>query len=345
MSISVLEKSEEQEWLAYLTSHPKAKIYHHPAWLALMNQQYGFQCHILVSRENKSIVAGIPFAIVPGLFGGKSIIAMPFSDDVEILYENENKKLELGQELLALAKKENISEVCIRSQVSDSTYTPVEEAVVHHLDLTISEDDYLKILKKSQAYRNVQKSLKEDLTVEISNSREAVEQFYALHCLTRRKLGTPVQPKQYFIRLHELLISKNLGFICLVKSGTKPAAAAVFLGYNKILTYKYGASDPGLLHLRPNNLMFWEAIKESRRLGFAVFDFGKTDFENTGLRTFKSNWGGQETTLSYAFSPAPEGSGLLKKIKEVIVAPVIRNSPLFVGRLIGQIAYKYFPAL
>lgn len=345
MPISFLEKSEEHEWLSYLTSHVKAKIYHHPAWLALMNQQYGFQCHILVNRENNKIVAGIPFAIVPGLLGGKSIIAMPFSDDVEILHEQESKKLELGQELLAFAKKENISQVCIRSHVSDTSYTPVEEAVVHHLDLTISEDDYIKVLKKSQAYRNVQKSLKEDLSVEISTSREAVEQFYALHCLTRRKLGTPVQPKQYFLRLHGTLISQNLGFICLVKAGTKPAAAGVFLGYNKILTYKYGASDPELLHLRPNNLMFWEAIKESRRRGFSVFDFGKTDFENTGLRTFKSNWGGHETTLSYAFSPTPAGGGFLKKIKAGIVAPVIRNSPPFVGRLIGQIAYKYFPAL
>jgi len=61
-------------------------------------------------------------------------------------------------------------------------------------------------------------------------------------------------------------------------------AGAVFLYYNKTVTYKYGASSHDQLSLKANNLIFWRAIQWSCENSYALIDFGKTDLENFGLR-------------------------------------------------------------
>ncbi len=88
--------------------------------------------------------------------------------------------------------------------------------------------------------------------------------------------------------------------------------------------------------------MFWCAINEAKRRGFEIFDFGRTELNNEGLRKFKLGWGTIEEPLYYSYYPkAPENSKF-KFIKDKIVTPFIRHSPKFVCRLSGELLYKYF---
>ena len=45
-------------------------------------------------------------------------------------------------------------------------------------------------------------------------------------------------------------------------------------------------------------------------INFSVFDFGRTDLDNEGLRTFKSNWGTVETELVYSTLGDPPAAQL-----------------------------------
>ena len=93
--------------------------------------------------------------------------------------------------------------------------------------------------------------------------------------------------------------------------------------------------------MRPNNLLLWTAIRWGCENGYVLFDMGRTDLDDTGLRAFKSGWGAREMPLAYStLSPEPLQSvtGRLMPIMQT----VIRNSPLWVCRATGELLYKHF---
>jgi lipid II:glycine glycyltransferase (peptidoglycan interpeptide bridge formation enzyme) len=96
------------------------------------------------------------------------------------------------------------------------------------------------------------------------------------------------------------VIDANLGYVLLAEVGGAPVAGAVFLTYNRTVVYKYGASDSQSWRVRPNHLLFWEAIRMACNAGYATFDFGRSDMGDTGLRRFKDGWGTHEVPLVYA---------------------------------------------
>ncbi len=88
--------------------------------------------------------------------------------------------------------------------------------------------------------------------------------------------------------------------------------------------------------------MFWTAIQEAKKRGFEVFDFGRTELGNEGLRKFKQGWGTIEQPLFYSYYPKAPANYKLKFIKDKIITPLIKYSPKFVCRLSGELLYKYF---
>jgi hypothetical protein len=67
---------------------------------------------------------------------------------------------------------------------------------------------------------------------------------YRLRLLTRKRLGAPIQIRRFFHLIERNAIEGGLGFVLSAHANQVPVAAAVFLAWNGVLTYKYGASDP-----------------------------------------------------------------------------------------------------
>ena len=163
-------------------------------------------------------------------------------------------------------------------------------------------------------------------------------QSFRLHWLTRRRQGVPVQPLRFF-QTWWIRSSGGQGFFPPGSPAANCVAAALFLRWNDTLTYKYGASDPAFLALRPNDLIFWEAIRWGCAHGCTSLDLGRTDLDNTGLRDFKSRWGAVESSLSYTYSPIAPASqpGKLRHA----LGKLIRSAPPWVCRAIGEALYRY----
>jgi lipid II:glycine glycyltransferase (peptidoglycan interpeptide bridge formation enzyme) len=100
--------------------------------------------------------------------------------------------------------------------------------------------------------------------VTFDNSWQSVETFYRLNSITRKHHGIPPQPKKFFKKIFEYIISARKGFVVLALQQGKPIAGAVYFLFGSEAIYKYGASDKEYQPLRPNNLVMWEAIKENR---------------------------------------------------------------------------------
>jgi len=135
------------------------------------------------------------------------------------------------------------------------------------------------------------------------------------------------------------------GFVMIASHGRQPLAAAVFLNWNRTVVYKYGASDSNAWRLRPNHLLFWEAIRWSAENGYQTFDFGRSEAAQQGLREFKSGWGTEEVPLTYSMirdrTNVSADTSRVAGWTSAAGGAVIRRSPAWVARLLGEVLYKY----
>jgi lipid II:glycine glycyltransferase (peptidoglycan interpeptide bridge formation enzyme) len=163
--------------------------------------------------------------------------------------------------------------------------------------------------------------------------------FYALHLETRRRLGVPVQPLRFFRLLWEKMIANDLGFTLFTYWEQMPVAGGVFLRMGDTLTYKFGASLEEYWPENPNHLLLWNAMRYGIEKRCRKFDWGKTDPEHAGLREFKLGWGSRERAMTGAIvadaPPEAVGSGRSRRLVEGL----IRRSPRWVCRTIGELFY------
>jgi len=316
-------------------------IFNHPAWYRVLKKSYDLEIQVLGNKsllEDKLVLnndtynKGIPFAIKKNKY-----VSLPFSDYIYL--SNSDEIIPKIDELINNNPKIKIE---IRNIFEDNRFEKKLIGYKHSLMLIKTEEEIFNSFKKTQVRQPIEKAIRDGLKAEIRNDYKAIEEFYRLHLITRKKLGVPIQPKKFFFHFWNEIIKEGLGYVVLVRINNKIISSGIFAGFNKIVTYKFSASHPVYLKHRPNNLMLWTGIQEAKRRGFEIFDFGRTDIDTEGLRKFKLGWGTVEEPLYYSYYPkAPEDSKF-KFVKEKIVAPVIRYSPKFVCRLSGELLYKYF---
>lgn len=267
--------------------------------------------------------------------------ALPFTDHCWPLSDDPNARNALLDGLSAQFMQAHLSKLEVRWELpSVPTAQCTTHHVLHQLDL---EADPKRVQSRfhSMHRRNIKTAEKCGVRIEQGTSEQYMREFYRLHLITRQRQGMPTQPWRFFQLLGKLLLERDLGFIVLAYKDEACIAASVFLKWQKTLMYKYGASTPDSLQYRPNNLVMWTAIRWGCENGFTIFDLGRTDNENTGLRQYKSGWGAQEMPLTYtslSLKPEREGSGRLMHL----VNTVIQHSPVWVSQLTGQLFYRFF---
>ncbi len=128
-------------------------------------------------------------------------------------------------------------------------------------------------------------------------------------------------------------------------AGDQPIAGALFLEWNGVLYYKFGASRREYLHLRPNDAIFWAAIQRGIERGLGLVDWGLSGLDQPGLIAFKGKWATQERrimTLSSAGTTEPgsaEIDALLGGLTELLTEESVPDEITARG---GALLYRYF---
>jgi len=349
LAIETVEPIADARWSALAATATQASIFHHPAWLRLLAEQYGYEIVACLARgERDEPVAGLPLAIVRSRLTGSRLVALPFSDACPPLLAPGAPAGAIGAlagGLDALRRAHGL-ELQVRHAIAIDSARVVPSFHHHVLSLEGSGDP-LRERARPAVRRAVAKARRQGVMIERSTDREALDTFYRLHLDTRRRQGMPTQPRR-FIRAFSALFELGLGFVMLARLGTRAIAGAVFLGDRRTLTYKYGASDVAFLDRRPNNLLFAEAIGYGVEHGFERLDFGRTDFDNPGLRTFKLGWGATEHELAYTYLAAPGREGSGERVPSHgrgragrALSAAIKRGPVGLGRAVGQVLYRH----
>ncbi len=343
--VDTIDPLHDERWERLVAASPHASVFHHREWLAVLHAQYRYPIRAYcVFDQSGAIRAALPFAHVKSRFTGSRLVALPFSDLCGPLTRDGDT--ECVERLLATVQRDHERDsldVEIRWPVQ-SIGAPSASFYYHEVPLEPGVEAVRKSFD-SQVRRRISRSEREGVQVVRATSREALDQFYGLHLANRRRKGIPTQPKRFMRRLAGMF-DQGLGFVLLARFEDRTIAGNVFLTFNGVLTGKYNASDPAYLKKGPNNAMLMEAIRWGCEQGYHVFDLGRTDLDNAGLRAFKLGWGAEERTLTYtrlSRAPQPEPSASSSGESVPALARLfLQRTPPITGRLVGAALYKHF---
>jgi hypothetical protein len=341
MNLEILDPIEYPDWDALLLRNGDYSFFHSSAWAKALKESYGYDPVYFASIEAGRLSLLMPFMNVVSPLTGQRGVSLPFTDGCapfflikEALWAAVKRAIDFGKE----AGWKYI-------EWRDSGYfskepPPSEVYYTHDLNLLRTEPELFSSLKSSNR-RNVNKAIKEGVSIKIGRSLDSLKSFYRLNCMTRRRHGLPPQPFFFFKNVFDFVISKGYGIVFSAFHSNNVVAASVFFHFGKNAIYKYGASNMKYQNLRPSNLLMWEAIKWYRNEGYENLNFGRTEVDNQGLLQFKRLWGTIESPLKYYRYNCRKKTYLQNRTGIDFRSKMLAWIPTGLFRIFGRLFYKH----
>ena len=321
----------------------KAGFFHSSAWARILHDTYGYQPLYVAKTDLLGKLASLlPLMEVWSWLTGKRGVGLPFTDVAEPLCADAASFRELHDAALALGRSRGWKYLECRGGKSWQPEAPASTGFLRHsLALSIGENALLVGFDDS-VRRAIRKAERGELKIEFARGPEAMQEFYRLMCLTRRRHGVPPQPYRFFVNIQRHALAPGHGWIVLARHAGQPVAGAVFLHFGRQAIYKFGASDESHQQLRANNLVMWRAILHYASEGFVDLDFGRTSLGNEGLRKFKLGWGAQERQVDYTrYDLRNSGYVAASDKTQGWHNRVFQALPLPISRLAGSLLYRH----
>ena len=340
--INKINPLEDVRWANFLEEHTQATIFHSPEWLRALQRTYGYSPRALTTcSSGERLTNALVFCRVQSCLTGRRLVSLPFSDHCAPLFQNEAELDSLLSGLKHRLDKGAGEYLEIRSAVGPSG---VAEGMsdsatfcMHRLDLRPSLKELFHNLHESCIRRKIAKAQKVGMTYEEGGSEELLVKFYQLMILTRRRQHLLPQPLSWFRNLTECLGDRVK--IRLACYQGELAGAIITIRYKSTMVYKYGCSDSRFHRLGPMQLLMWKTIEEAKEASLLELDMGRSDWDNSGLLSYKDRWGCSRSTLTYARYPAPQPGD--KSISFQVPKPVFQFAPSALLSLAGGMLYRH----
>lgn len=339
----IVNPIQYKEWNRLLRQHDSRTFFHTAEWAQVLTESYDYTPQYIAQFDNERLIALLPVMQIKSILTGVRGVSLPFTDYCVPLLSEGVTVESLLQEAKQKGKQESWKSLELRGGDLKCRSESQPSAVFyrHTLELNPSADEVFTKFRSSTR-RNIKKAAKQNVAVTLTQSADAMDEFYRLNCITRRRHGLPPQPLLFFQKVFEHIIAAGLGQIALANYHGTTVAAAVFFHFDDQALYKYGASDLEHQSLRANNLVMWEGIKWYAENGFRCFCFGKTEPENTGLRQFKNGWGTKESEINYyKFDLKTDQVMQNGNHLHGFHNRIFQNMPLPVSRIVGRLLYRH----
>ncbi|HOW84892.1 MAG TPA: GNAT family N-acetyltransferase [Candidatus Aminicenantes bacterium] len=318
-------------------------FFHSAAWARILQASYGFKPSYVAALDRDRLEMVLPLMEVPGLFGARRGVSLPFTDYCPPLGDQA-----LAGEAVRFAidhgGRAGWRSIEWRDAAGFDAGTPASETYYgHDIDLRGTDEELLGRLHEGHR-RNIRRAEREGVSIEFSGSLEALRGFCRLNGRTRKRHGLPPQPFAFFAGIYEHALCRDLGFVVSARRSGRLLAAAVFFHFGGQALFKFGASDPASFPFRPNNLIIWEAMRRCRDMGLRSLSLGRTEPDNPGLLRFKRGWGARERVLRYYKYDLRKRAFLARgpiSRKRGWQTKLFSRLPDGILRVIGRLAYRY----
>lgn len=262
-------------------------IYHTRQWGEVLEDTFGYEYYEITNCKSGGY---LPLFLVKSPLTGKRLVGGPFSTGGPI-FKNEIVYMEIVDGLKDLMKEVDCKNLSLVSPSPLPAYAGLTK-INQHVRFSIplyNDPDILWNRFKKRGRHGVRKAGKEGVTSRFSDDIRDLQTFYEIFAHTRKRLGIPVFPLEFFVSLREKMPDSFK--LILAEYEGKTVAGAVFFEYNGTLTYAYAGSLKKYNIHRPSSLIIWEAIKYGCERGLKELDLGADHESQKSLLKFKEQWG------------------------------------------------------
>ena len=345
MSLSIRRHAEPLASWEEL-ARARGTFYHHPRWVRLLTECYGFRLTCLSAERGGELVGFIALAEVPRLLGPRRLVSLPFSYAAGPVAGEMAALPALGLAALEVARERNIGRLEIKQRAPAPPAAPGFVRVEHYASYVLptdgGEDQVWQRLDASSTRRSIRKAEKEGVQVRRGSDEADWLEMARLEEETAHRHGVPAPPRKFFLEACRTLQREGLAdlYLARLKDDRLAAGIVIWKGPREWI-YAFGASRPETLAARPNHLLLWTAVRDAMTASVS-FDFGRAAPEQTGLVEFKRRWGGQPVPLAYDYWPAPGGLNVADRSRGLlaVAARIWSHLPTPVSRA-GSFLYRY----
>jgi hypothetical protein len=321
-----------------------ASAFHDRGWLQALARTYGYEPFVLTNTPTgKPLSCGVVLCRISSWLTGTRAVSLPFADHCEPLVNDVDEVRELANWLQGECDLQQWKYVELRPlswhDDSDVVLSRSDSFCFHVLDLTPTLERIFGRLHKDSIQRRIRRAEKQHLSSEIGRSDQLVDEFYTLLMKTRRRHQLIPQPRSWFTNLVECMGDKIQ--IRVARKNYTPIAAMLTLRHRSSVVYKYGCSDERFHNLGGMPFLFWRLIEESKSTGATEIDFGRSDWDNPGLITFKDRFGTTRKSLTYFRYPQMTNSRDVAMRHSGTIRKCLSMLPTALLQAAGKVSYRH----
>lgn len=351
------------QWEDFVSRHPDSLIYHHPAWLKVLEKESKQIAIRLVcmnsQKELKGVLPllptrGFPFGI-GGLLASRRLSSLPrtpisgpltVDDEATRVLIEEAIKIVRHRKGTRLQFKTNASH--LRKVTKDLERVPWRLTYLKELPQDPAEIRFGNSRRHSAILRAIKKANHKGIKIRAGETENDLKAWYALYLETMRWHSVPARSFHFFKTLWRQLIPKKFIRLLLAElhSGddVRLLAGSIFLMFNKTVFYAFNGSRREDFLLRPNDLLHWHAMQVASREGYLYYDLGEAAEKHHGLAAYKSKWSSKTEQLYHYYYPAPlktETVNIDSENLNSMKRAIWQKLPLPLTGFLGSWIYKY----
>jgi len=356
------EPQSDGRWEAFVNSHPNGTIYHHPAWINVIQREYGQSGeHLACEDEGGRLLAVLPMFHTKGLpsnlggrLTGRRLSSLPRTPLAGPLSKNRDATVAILREAVSRALLNP------RISLQIKTLGPDLDGLVDGIVSIPWRHSYVLELphgpkasfrvpdarERAKIRWAVNKAAKLGLSVRSAQTEADLQAWYRLYLETMRRSAVPPRAYRFFADLWKSLRPRGMMDLLLAElANIEPKviiAGSVFLHFGSTVWYAFSGMTRKHSSFRANDAIQWRAINEACERGYRYFDFGEVPHGHTELARFKSKWGAQPVQLHRYYAPPPcSVNELYEAPSRSLAQSLWCRLPLKVTAWLGDHVYSY----
>jgi hypothetical protein len=323
-------------WDAIAGSHPDTTLYHRGPWLEVLRRSFGVQPSLAMLTDASSTLAACLLA--PG--GNpirRRLISLPYSDFCPPLAVDDSSRDSLMSGLASLVPRSRLE---IRGAAAPAPWQVRDHFQRWTLDL-LRPFNAIERDADREVRRHMRRARAAAVSIDCSSSADAIDSFFRLQLESRRRLGVPSQPRQFFKVVQEVFAKLSSIEVWFASHHGVRVAGVVVLRDGDTLHAKWSARTAGAPD-GASHLIFM-SIAEVYALRARALDFGRTDSRNRGLTRFKRELGAIAHPIPYSYLPMAPNLDSAESLTGLwrIASRMWRTLPIPVARIVGNMTYRY----
>ena len=361
-SLRVVEMDADSyaEAEAFIAAHPGGLIYHHPAWLQVLEKEYGQEGIYLGCEDGQGRLRGVlPLLHTRGLpFPGQSTarrlsslprtpVAGPLALDGAVSAALVHAAVERVRKDMKVRLQLKTPSASLDGIIGGMVGIPWWLRYVLALPEKPDELRFGDSRNHARIRSAVNKATKQGIQVRTAETENELYRWYELYLEAMRWHAIPPRPYRFFQAMWQVMWPRGLMRLLLAEENGRstPLAGSIFLVCGHTFFYAFNGRSQEALSARANDVIQWQAIHQACQEGFRQYDFGEVAADNHSLAYFKGKWGSEPRQLFRYYYPAPrklhihplEGGSHWHEIFRTMW----RRLPLAATAFMGDRVYRY----